>query len=83
MNTKVVPYVFVAPFLIFFLVIYLYPFLATIMMSVQRIDGPSNARFIGLENYRRLFDRNFKQALATTFRYAFWDVVVLTIVPLI
>ena len=83
MNTKVVPYVFVAPFLIFFLVIYLYPFLATIMMSFQRIDGPSNARFIGLENYRRLFDRNFKQALATTFRYAFWDVVVLTIVPLI
>ncbi|MBO7711211.1 MAG: sugar ABC transporter permease [Lachnospiraceae bacterium] len=83
MNTKVVPYVFVAPFLIFFLVIYLYPFIATIMMSFQRIDGPNSVRFIGLENYKRLFDRNFKQALATTFRYAFWDVVVLTIVPLI
>ena len=83
MNTKVVPYVFVAPFIIFFLVIYLYPFFATIMMSFQRIDGPNSARFIGVENYKRLFDRNFMQALGTTFRYAFWDVVVLTIVPLI
>ena len=82
-NRKIVPYVFIAPFIIFFLIIYLYPFIATIMMSFQRIDGPTSTRFIGLENYRRLFDRNFKQALATTFRYAFWDVVVLTIIPLI
>ena len=83
MNTKVVPYVFIAPFIIFFLVIYLYPFIATIIMSFQRIDGPNNAEFIGLANYQRLFNRNFIQALQTTFRYAFWDVVVLTIIPLI
>ncbi|MBR2256932.1 MAG: sugar ABC transporter permease [Blautia sp.] len=82
-NTKVVPYVFIAPFILFFLVIYLYPFIATIMMSFQRIDGPNNAEFIGFANYQRLFNRNFVQALQTTFRYAFWDVVVLTIIPLI
>ena len=82
-NPKVVPYVFVAPFIIFFLIIYLYPFISTILMSFQRIDGPGNATFIGTDNYRKLFNRNFTQALATTFRYAFWDVVVLTIIPLI
>jgi arabinosaccharide transport system permease protein len=52
-------------------------------MSFQRIDGPNSVEFIGTANYQRLFNRNFKQALGTTFRYAFWDVVVLTIVPLI
>ena len=82
-DPKVVPYVFIAPFLIFFLVIYLYPFCSTILMSFQRIDGPNSVEFIGTANYQRLFNRNFKQALGTTFRYAFWDVVVLTIVPLI
>ena len=82
-NPKVVPYVFIAPFIIFFLVIYLYPFFKTILMSFQRIDGPGSATFIGTDNYEKLFNRNFTQALMTTFRYAFWDVVVLTIVPLI
>ena len=82
-NRKVVPYIFIAPFIVFFLVIYLYPFVSTIIMSFQRIDGPNQAEFIGTKNYERLFNRNFIQALQTTFRYAFWDVVVLTIVPLI
>ncbi len=82
-DPKIVPYIFVAPFIIFFLIIYLYPFIRTIMMSFQRIDGPGSVEFIGTENYKQLFNRNFTQALMTTFRYAFWDVVVLTIVPLI
>ncbi len=82
-NPKVVPYIFIAPFIIFFLIIYLYPFISTILMSFQRIDGPGSVEFIGTDNYKKLFNRNFTQALMTTFRYAFWDVVVLTIIPLI
>jgi arabinosaccharide transport system permease protein len=82
-DPKIVPYVFIAPFLIFFLVIYLYPFISTILMSFQKIDGPGSVEWIGTKNYEKMWNRNFKQALATTFRYAFWDVVVLTIVPLI
>ena len=82
-NPKVVPYVFVAPFVIYFLVIYLYPTIATIVMSFQRIDGPSSTSWIGFQNYQRLFSRNYIQALQTTARYAFWDVVVLTSVPLL
>ena len=82
-NPKVVPYVFVAPFLIYFLVVYLYPTIATIVMSFQRIDGPNSSTFIGFQNYERLFTRNYIQALQTTARYAFWDVVVLTAFPLL
>ena len=82
-DPKVVPYVFVAPFVIYFLLVYLYPTIATILMSFQRIDGPTSVEFIGFKNYERLFSRNYMQALETTARYAFWDVVVLTSVPLL
>lgn len=82
-NRKVVPYVFVAPFVIYFLLIYLYPTISTILMSFQRIDGPTSSTWIGLSNYEKLFSRNFLQSLETTVRYAFWDVVILTSVPLI
>ena len=81
-SRKVVPYVFVAPFVIYFLLIYLYPTISTVLMSFQRIDGPTTSEWIGLKNYQKLFSRNFMQALETSTRYAFWDVVVLTIVPL-
>lgn len=82
-NPKVVPYVFVAPFVIYFLLVYLYPTIATILMSFQRIEGPTQVEWIGFKNYERLFSRNYVQALQTTARYAFWDVVVLTSIPLL
>ena len=82
-SRKVVPYVFVAPFVIYFLLIYLYPTVSTVMMSFQRIDGPTTSEWIGLKNYQKLFSRNFIQALETSTRYAIWDVIVLTIVPLL
>ena len=82
-NPKVVPYVFVTPFVIYFLLIYLYPTIATVLMSFQRIEGPTQVEWIGLKNYERLFSRNYVQALETTARYAFWDVVVLTTIPLL
>ena len=53
-DPKVVPYVFIAPFLIFFLVIYLYPFISTILMSFQKIDGPGSVEWIGTKNYEKM-----------------------------
>ena len=81
-GRKVVPYVFVAPFVIYFLLIYLYPTVSTVIMSFQRIDGPTSSTWIGVKNYQKLFSRDFIQALQTSARYAFWDVIVLTAVPL-
>ena len=51
-SRKVVPYVFVSPFILYFLLIYLYPTIATILMSFQRIDGPTSVSWIGTLNYQ-------------------------------
>ncbi len=82
-DLRVVPYVFVLPFVLYFLLIYLYPTIATIIMSFQRVEGPANATFIGVQNYERLFQRNYFLALATTVRYTFWDLLILVPVPLL
>ncbi len=83
-RPKVVPYVFILPFLLYFLLVYLYPFFATIAMSMQRIDGPNAIQFIGWGNFRRMFQqRNFYLAIETTMRYALWDVLILVPVPLL
>ncbi len=83
-SHKAAPYMFIAPFIIFFLIVYLYPFFKTILMSFQRIDGPNHVTWIGISNYQKLFrDRNFAQSLMTTFRYAVWDLLILCTVPLI
>ncbi|MBQ6233512.1 MAG: sugar ABC transporter permease [Clostridia bacterium] len=82
-DPRIVPYVLVAPFIIFFLVVYLYPLIMTIIMSFQKIDGPNHREFIGLKNYLKLDTRDFRLALQTSGRYAFWDLIVLTLVPLV
>lgn len=82
-DPRIVPYILVAPFIIFFLVVYLYPLIMTVIMSFQKIDGPKHREFIGLKNYLKLDTRDFRLALQTSGRYAFWDLIVLTIVPLL
>ncbi len=82
-DPKVVPYVFVAPFIIFFLLVYFYPLIMTVVMSFQKIDGPNHHEFIGLKNYQKLNTRDFQMALQTSGRYALWDVIILTLIPLL
>ncbi len=82
-SQKVFPYLFVAPFIISFLLCYLYPFISTIVMSFQRIAGFDDVSFIGWENYQRLNNVHFFNALATTTNYTFWTILVLIPIPLI
>ncbi len=81
-NPKIVPYVLVSPFVLYFLLIYLYPAVATVVMSFQKLDGPTNAQFIGTVNYERVWSRTFIQAVMTTLRYTVWDLLILVPVPL-
>ena len=53
-DPRFVPYVLVAPFILFFAVVYLYPLIMTVIMSFQKIDGPNHREFIGLKNYMKL-----------------------------
>lgn len=52
-------------------------------MSFQRIAGFEDVSFIGWENYQRLNNEHFANALMTTSNYTFWTILVLIPVPLI
>lgn len=82
-DARIVPYVLLTPFILYVLVVYLYPAIASIVMSFQKIDGPYNTTFIGWTNYSKLLSKNYLMALGTTLRYTFWDLIVLISVPLL
>lgn len=82
-DPRIVPYVMIAPFVIYLLGVYLYPTISTIIMSFQRIDGPTQAEFIGLSNYNKLLTKNYIMALKTTALFTVWDVAILIPVPLL
>ncbi|HLV09019.1 MAG TPA: sugar ABC transporter permease [Halanaerobiales bacterium] len=79
---KVVPYLFVAPFIISFLLFYLYPLLSAFIMSFQYV-GFDEVTFVGLENYQRLFNQHYKNAVITSTSYTFWTILVLIPLPVI
>ncbi len=72
------PYLFLAPFVIGFLIFGLYPVLNTIGLSfTNTILMSKNSEFIGLDNYRRLFaDDVFMRAVRNT-----WTLWILNFLP--
>lgn len=82
-STRVMPYVFVAPFIITFLLFFLYPIISALIMSFQEIRGPGDVSFIGLKNYRNLANPHYLNALSVSFRYTFWTIFVLIPLPLL
>ncbi|ENH96487.1 L-arabinose transporter permease [Gracilibacillus halophilus YIM-C55.5] len=81
-SKKVVPYIFVSPFIISFLILTVYPAIRGITMSFQSVL-PGQVEFIGLENYARVFNSTFYRALLNTSIYVILTVVLLTILPII
>lgn len=82
-NPKKVPYIFVAPFVIVFIMFYCYPFFSTIRMSFQRIAGFNDVTYIGFHNYSRLWNEHFFSALKTTSAYTLLTILVLIPLPLL
>jgi ABC-type sugar transport system permease subunit len=70
MQARVAPYLFVAPFVVLFLVFLLYPLVRSLVLSFYDTAGPRATRFVGMENYRYLLtDRLFWGAVANTAYY--------------
>jgi len=68
-------YFFAAPFIIGFFVFTAYPMLYAVWLSFQRWNLISPPRFIGLENYFKLFsDETARLALYNSFFYTVWAV---------
>lgn len=78
---KIAPYIFVFPFILSFLVFFLYPIISTVVMSFQEILGPEDITFIGLKNYKNMINVHFFNALWVTTRYTFWTILVLVPIP--
>lgn len=82
-SEKWAPYLFVSPFLLAFAVFFLYPTYSTIVMSFQEVLGLNNTRFIGLDNYARLFDVHFYNALKTNTLYTVLTLILLIPIPIL
>lgn len=69
------PYLFVAPFLLSFLVFGIYPILKSLTLSLYATSGPKDAVFVGLGNFRFLFsDPDFYVAVQNTVIFALCSV---------
>jgi multiple sugar transport system permease protein len=75
---------FIAPFLILYLFLLIYPLLRGFLLSFHRADPFDGGAFVGLDNYGRLLaDPVFHQAMLNTFKVALMVVPVLTVLALV
>ena len=81
-SQKRAPYVFIAPFVIVFLVFFLYPIISTVTMSFQSVV-PGQTQFIGLDNYRKMWNTSFITALKNSAVYMVCTCAILIPVPML
>lgn len=75
LQKRMAPYLFVAPFVILFLLFGLYPLVKSFVLAFFITNGPKSQTFVGLENFRYLLrDPDFHKALWNTCVYAFYSV---------
>ncbi len=68
-SWRVAPYVFVLPFILSFLIFWVYPFFNAILMSFENIL-PGQIEWVGLGNYTKLLkDKTFHIAIKNSFLY--------------
>ncbi|CAA9271842.1 MAG: ABC transporter, permease protein 1 (cluster 1, maltose/g3p/polyamine/iron) [uncultured Chloroflexia bacterium] len=86
-----VPYLFILPHLIFFLIFIAYPFFNGILISLMDYDylRPERNRFVGIANYAKLFtpgtpqNATFWNALGNTVEFVIYSVPFLIVIPLL
>ena len=81
-SQKLAPYVFISPFIIVFLLFFVYPVISTIIMSFQKVV-PGQTTFVGFDNYKNLLNSDFLKAITNSVIYTVITIAVLLPVPLI
>ncbi len=81
-SQKLAPYLFVAPFVLVFAIFYIYPVISSIIMSFQEVI-PGQTHFIGLTNYKRLFNGDLGQAVLNSVIYTLLSCAVVVPVPML
>ncbi|WP_415926866.1 carbohydrate ABC transporter permease [Mesorhizobium salmacidum] len=76
-------FIFVAPFLLFFTTLLIFPLLWGMWLSFHKADTFSSGNFVGLGNYIRLFnDKVFLQSVWNTFYFVLLTVPTLALIGL-
>lgn len=83
-RRRVVPWVFMAPFLIFFLAFRIWPVISAFILSFQEVQGIGAAEWTGLSNYAYLLkDPSFFKSMGNTTLYTIGSLILLVPLPLI
>lgn len=81
-SQKVAPYVFISPFLITFLVFFVYSIFSMVIMSFQKVAG-ANTTFIGLQNYTILTNAVFIKSLKNSIFYTIVSCALMIPIPMV
>ncbi len=81
-SQSIAPYVFTLPFMLVFVIFFIYPLISSVIMSFQSVL-PGDVHFIGLENFKRLMNTEFYQAVKNSFVYTILTLAVLIPGPMI
>lgn len=82
MRPKFAPYFFMLPFIFSFLVFFVYPAANTVIMSFHTIV-PGEYSFVGLMNYKKLFNAHFFRALKNNVIYTVTTLLILIPFPIL
>lgn len=81
-NKQLAPYIFLIPFILSFLIFNIYPIISSFMMSLQKITGFASAKWIGFQNYSKLFNNAFFASLKTTTLVTVFNCIMLIVIPM-
>lgn len=82
-SQKTAPYVFTLPFLLSFLIFWVYPLISAFIMSTQDI-GAISTTFVGFKNYGKLLkDTVFHTAMLNSFEYTVFTCLLLIPFPML
>jgi arabinosaccharide transport system permease protein len=81
-SQSVAPYVFTLPFMLVFVIFFIYPLISTVIMSFQSVL-PGQVQFIGFENFTKLSNAEFYHAVENSFLYTVLTLLVLIPIPMI
>lgn len=82
-NQKLAPYLFLFPFFLSILIFNAYPMANSFVMSFQKLTGFNTAQWVGIDNYKRLFNNTFWSALKTTTIVAVLSTVLTIVIALL
>jgi raffinose/stachyose/melibiose transport system permease protein len=80
LRDNISAYTFLLPTLILFCVFTVYPFINAFVISMCKWDGLTQMQFVGLDNFRRLFnDKKVFTFLGHNLEFGFWTVLFKTV----